>query len=164
MFFGIGVECENPAAAFVCIQHELDMAGIERDVAVRMAEAVSFAVIVVAVIADAAARAVEVGEIGIKIVAAESVGGAEGERPVLPRPVSDEVQGATGLRAVKKRRAAAQKLQAIHCIQRRRVIRLGITKLVGMNGDAVLQDLRELHAARVQPAIADTDQRRCFLA
>src|SRR5687767_9522595 len=102
MFFGVEIKRENPAAALVGIENEFEMAGIQRDFAVRIAEAVRFAVVVVAVIADAAAGAVDIGEIRIVTIAAERVGRPERERAILPGAVSDKVQGAARLRSIEQ--------------------------------------------------------------
>ena len=138
-----GIECEGASPS------------VQKKVAVRFAEAVCLLVIVVAVVAELPERAAEGCEIRIHVETAKDVCGLESERRVQRRFFHNKIDRACGLRTIHERRSTSHNLDALHSIKGRCVVGLGIAHHVGMDRNAILEDLEKLHPMRIVATISD---------
>ena len=158
--FIVGVDNQIGARRGLLAVAQRAAPGIDVELAVGLAEAVRLTVVVVAVITELPDGPADFGKVRVVVEAADGVERTDAEGRVGRRFFHDVVHRAAGLRSVEQGRTAAQQLDAIHRIDRRGVIGLGVTDHVGMDRDAIFQHLHELHAVRIESAGADADQRR----
>ena len=152
-----------PAHGATGIESECAPPGIQKKVAVRLAEAVCLLVIIVTVVTELPERAAEGGEIRIHVEAAENVCGLDSERRVERWFFHDKIDGAGWLWTIHERGTATDHLDAFNGIKRRRVVGLGVSHHVGVNWNAILEDLEKLSPVRIVTAIPYAQQRRVFL-
>ena len=114
----------------------------------------------IAVVTKLPDGAADAGEILVETVAAEEILGLELERHIARRHLHDEIERATGLRAELQGRTGADEFDPLDRVEDRRVMRFRKTELLVLDRDAVLQDLHELAPLRVEPAVAEIDDRR----
>ena len=163
MVFLVGIGVEDDFSAVIERVEEFDRAVVEIVVAVGGAESVTLAVVEIEVVAEFIDSAVRRGKGGVEIVAADDVLGAGRKRFVVARAVGDVIERAAGLRSVLEGGAAVEEFDPVHGVERRGVVGFRIAELVGVDRDSVAQDLGELRAVRVEPAVAEADQWRGFL-
>ncbi len=164
IFFLVKVECQHQPGAFAEGLHQLEEAPVEAVAAVGFPEEVGLAVVEVSVVARGTGGSRKAGVVGIKVVRPKDILGADGEGAVGDRHVGHVVEGAGGLRAKHQRGAAADEFEAIHHVEGRHVIGLGITKRIAVDGDAILEDLEKLGTLRgADTAVAEADHGGGFL-
>ena len=160
MFLVVGVEGEDETLILREVVNEFGAPGIEPEITIRLPKTFALAMIVVAEITERPARAVDRGVASEKVVAAIDVLGREVERRIRPRQVGDKINRTAWLRPELERGPAADDLDPLERVERRRVMRLWETELLVLDRDPVLQDLTELAPLRIETAIPDIDDRR----
>ena len=155
----VQVSAERPGG----IQRESAAPGVQEKVTIRLAETLRLLVVVVAVVTEFPDRAAKRGEVRIHVKTAQDVCGLDREWRVERWFFHHEVDRSCWLGAIHEGRAATHDFHALHRIKRRRVVGLGITNHVGVDRDAILEDLKILSPVWVVASIPDAQQRRVFL-
>ncbi len=161
--FIVGGEIEVGAERPGGVQREGAAPGVQKEIAVRLAEAVRLLVVVVARISEPPERPAERGETGKHPEAAEKIRRLEFKRRVERGLLHHEIDRARRLRSIHERRPAPHKLDALHRVERRRVVGLRVSIHVGVDRNSILEHLHEHHPVRIETPVADAHQRRTFL-
>ena len=153
------IHADDPARVFILLVNELHAAAVCLIITVGLPKTVGGTMGKVAMIAELPDCSVHGGVGGDQIVRAHDELLSRPQRAVRARHESDVIQRPRRLRAIDQRGSAAQKVDALHRLQRRCPIGLRIANGIGADGDAILQDLHELGAVRAaDAAIPQADQ------